>query len=238
MSKGHLLRNKPYSISRDFPTEIVQARKLLWPRYKELRSRYPGNSVNIVYPAKLINNGKIVIDMFPRWNEFMRMSRVNYKQLCLQLSADQSQPPRATHDQPPTAAYTQQRDTGSRTISPDSSLDEDFTRLDNATTRSFAVPYRNPPTANVTTTAPSPSANSAGDPASPSLISGNPRDDRRHINSPTGAPNTHGQTPQPPQPTQLPRTVGHDGTLDHSVNRGPSLGARVTHGPNTNINPD
>ncbi|MES9902848.1 MAG: hypothetical protein ABW168_09205 [Sedimenticola sp.] len=84
LSKGHMLKNKPYSISRDFPHEIVNARKILWPQYKELRSRYngaQGQSVNIVYPAKLVHNGKVINDMFPQWDEYMRRSRVNYKQL-------------------------------------------------------------------------------------------------------------------------------------------------------------
>ena len=37
LKNARLLRGTRYSVDRDYPAEITNARKLLWPRFKELR---------------------------------------------------------------------------------------------------------------------------------------------------------------------------------------------------------
>jgi hypothetical protein len=76
ISKANNLKGTAYNINRDFPKEIVAARKMLWPHYKQLRSDYPDSKVNIVYPAKLIQDGRTVADVFPHWNTIMQGDRV------------------------------------------------------------------------------------------------------------------------------------------------------------------
>lgn len=66
-----------YSVSRDYPVEITRARKTLWPEYKRLKQENPLSKVAIVYPAKLIMNGKLVTDMFPEWDDILRGSRID-----------------------------------------------------------------------------------------------------------------------------------------------------------------
>ena len=56
-----------YSINRDFPREIAYARRQLWPEYKDLKKSNPGKKVNIVYPAKIVMDGRIIRDNFPDW---------------------------------------------------------------------------------------------------------------------------------------------------------------------------
>ena len=77
IKNGHILREYVYSVSRDYPVEITRARKTLWPQYKRLKQENPLSKVAIVYPAKLIMNGKLVADMFPEWDDILRGSRID-----------------------------------------------------------------------------------------------------------------------------------------------------------------
>ena len=77
IKNGHTLREKVYSVSRDYPVEITRARKTLWPQYKRLKQENPLAKVAIVYPAKLISNGELVTDMFPEWDAVLRGSRID-----------------------------------------------------------------------------------------------------------------------------------------------------------------
>ena len=61
-------------VSRDFPKEIAEARKQLWPRCKD--AKHKGHLASIVFPAKLVVNSKVVCDKFPDWHETLRGSRV------------------------------------------------------------------------------------------------------------------------------------------------------------------
>ena len=79
LSNAHKLKGSPYSINKDFPQEIANARKSLWGEYKQLKQNYPHSNINIVYPAKLIKDGRIVRDLFPRWNNIMSGNRVQVK---------------------------------------------------------------------------------------------------------------------------------------------------------------
>ena len=78
MDRVHLLRNTPYSVGYDLPKEINDARKNLWHELKDIKSKQPSSKVQIVYPAKLIVDGKVIRDEFPDWNNAMRNSSLSY----------------------------------------------------------------------------------------------------------------------------------------------------------------
>ena len=64
MSKAFLLKGTPFSVDYDLPKEINEARKALWSELKCFKSRHPGAKVQIVYPAKLLVDGKVVLDQY------------------------------------------------------------------------------------------------------------------------------------------------------------------------------
>ena len=82
LSLAGSLKGKSFSINRDYPMEITNARRTLWPQFKSARA-HPTNRVSIVYPAKLLVNGRVACDMFPDWDLIMKGSRI---------SIDQSEP--------------------------------------------------------------------------------------------------------------------------------------------------
>ncbi|WAR09294.1 hypothetical protein MAR_019252, partial [Mya arenaria] len=69
-------KGSPFSIDIDFPLEIQEARGRLWPRMKELKSDFPRSRVQIVYPEKLIHDGRVVGDELPEWNRFVGANRI------------------------------------------------------------------------------------------------------------------------------------------------------------------
>lgn len=77
MERAHMLKNTSCSIGYDLPKEINDARKKLWDELKSIKSRQPRAKVQIIYPAKLVVDGKVVKDEFPDWNEAMRCSRLS-----------------------------------------------------------------------------------------------------------------------------------------------------------------
>lgn len=82
LSRANRLKGSSISINRDFPKEIAAARKSLWPEYKQLRDANPKGKVKLVYPAKLVKEGRIVKDMFPLWDLIMQGNRViSHKQM-------------------------------------------------------------------------------------------------------------------------------------------------------------
>ena len=64
--------DQTFAVSRDFSEEIAQARRSLWPKYKEL-----GQKIVIVYPATLIHNGTVISGMFPNWSKIMHGRRLD-----------------------------------------------------------------------------------------------------------------------------------------------------------------
>lgn len=77
MANAKLLKNCPgYSIDRDLPKEIVDARKRLWGLYKDTKKNNPGTSVRIVYPAKLLCGNRVVRDEFPDWHAVLSRPRI------------------------------------------------------------------------------------------------------------------------------------------------------------------
>lgn len=81
MSRTNMLKNVPVSVDYDFPREIQEARSRLWPLYKQYRNINKTSKVKIVYPAKLIVDGRLVRDEMPEWDICMRNTRlpnINY----------------------------------------------------------------------------------------------------------------------------------------------------------------
>ena len=58
-------------ISRDYPNELNEARRALWPKYKELRRKYGEGNVKFLFPAKISVNSTIVEDAFPNWRHII-----------------------------------------------------------------------------------------------------------------------------------------------------------------------
>ena len=63
-------------VSRNYPQEIINARKPLSTEMKALKANYPSSKISIQYPAKLVIDGRIHMDMFPEWREYMRRDRL------------------------------------------------------------------------------------------------------------------------------------------------------------------
>ena len=77
MSNVGKLKGTNYSVDYDFPKEISDARKRIWPKLKDVRKQNPHAKPKIIYPAKLVvPNGIVLHDEFPDWNDVMSMSRV------------------------------------------------------------------------------------------------------------------------------------------------------------------
>ena len=65
MANATRLRDTDYSVNRDLPAEIARARKVLWPKLKQIRQEFPLSKATMAYPAKIILDGWVVEDMFP-----------------------------------------------------------------------------------------------------------------------------------------------------------------------------
>ena len=76
MGNAHLLRGTPFSVDHDLPKEINAARKLLWNEVKSIKEKKPRAKCQIIYPAKLLVDGKLVRDELPDWNEVLKGSRL------------------------------------------------------------------------------------------------------------------------------------------------------------------
>ena len=57
--------------------EIQEARSKLWPTFKEMKRDCPRYKVQIVYPARLIQDGRLVHDEIPEWSKYMGTNRIN-----------------------------------------------------------------------------------------------------------------------------------------------------------------
>ena len=79
MKDGRLLKDTEYSISRDYPLEITRARKTLWPDFKRTKTQNPSAKVSIGYPAKIIVNGVVTLDLFPEWDDIIYGSRIDIR---------------------------------------------------------------------------------------------------------------------------------------------------------------
>lgn len=69
-----MLKGTHFSVSKDYPKEIVAARRRLMPRFKAERQNR-NNKVSIEYPAKLVVNGKVIADEFADWYPVLEHDR-------------------------------------------------------------------------------------------------------------------------------------------------------------------
>ena len=84
------LKNTNYSVCRDYPKEITEARNKLWPHYKKAREN-PSAKVSIRYPARLVVDGVTTHDIFPDWFQVLNGRRV-------QTGSDNNHRNTATHN--------------------------------------------------------------------------------------------------------------------------------------------
>ena len=78
LGKAYLLKGSQFSIDRDYPAEILNARKQLWPRFKELKqTKRVRDTITIRYPAQLVKNREVIEDALPEWTDMMRKSRIS-----------------------------------------------------------------------------------------------------------------------------------------------------------------
>lgn len=70
IKKSFYLSGTEYAIDRDYPFEIQQARKRIWPEYKKLRDE-KNSRVRILYPAAISVDGTILHDQFPGWDRLV-----------------------------------------------------------------------------------------------------------------------------------------------------------------------
>ena len=71
------LRGTAYGISRDYPNEISKARNSLWKQFKDIRDNNKNKKVSLGFPAKIMVDNAVVVDLFPDWFEILRDSRVD-----------------------------------------------------------------------------------------------------------------------------------------------------------------
>ncbi|KAH3794780.1 hypothetical protein DPMN_148318 [Dreissena polymorpha] len=76
MSNVRRLKNTPFCVDHDFPREIQEARGRLWPKFKELKNRDPRSRVQLIYPAKLIQDGNLIQDELSEWSQFIGANRL------------------------------------------------------------------------------------------------------------------------------------------------------------------
>ena len=77
IKQAYRLKDTDFSMSIDYPLEITRARRTLWPEYKHIKSQNPLAKVEIVYPAKLLVNGRVEKDLFPEWDTVLSGSRID-----------------------------------------------------------------------------------------------------------------------------------------------------------------
>ena len=63
MQRVSYIRGSNIAMDRDYPPEIIAARKRLWPEFKRLRSRR--ENVKMKYPAAILLFGEVLRDEFP-----------------------------------------------------------------------------------------------------------------------------------------------------------------------------
>ena len=71
MKEAKRLKGTRFSIDRDYPSEIAEARKKLWPEVKQLRGIL-GQNVQLQFPVRIVLNGQITKDAFPHWDETLK----------------------------------------------------------------------------------------------------------------------------------------------------------------------
>lgn len=76
ISNAGKLKGTSFGINRDYPPEIIAARKPLLEEKRKLKSANPNSNISIQFPAKLIKDGHLIKDMFPNWQDSIHKSRL------------------------------------------------------------------------------------------------------------------------------------------------------------------
>ena len=77
MERAYRLRGSVFSLDRDYPKEIAQARKELYSSKEAKEGRRKQQRVQIKYPARLYVDGRFIADKFPEWFKILGQSRVD-----------------------------------------------------------------------------------------------------------------------------------------------------------------
>lgn len=77
LENAYKLRGTSFGIDRDYPREILDARKMLYSSREAVTARENKKKVHITYPAKLFIEDKLIADAFPDWFQVIDESRVN-----------------------------------------------------------------------------------------------------------------------------------------------------------------
>ena len=65
LKNTHRLAGKVFGVQQDFPEQIREARKRLWPELK--KAKREGRRARILFPAALQIEGRVVANEFPSW---------------------------------------------------------------------------------------------------------------------------------------------------------------------------
>ena len=74
LDAAYMLKGSGYSVTKDYPKEIVAARQRLTPIFKSERQNR-NNKVSIEYPARLVVNRRVIKDEFPDWYQVLEYDR-------------------------------------------------------------------------------------------------------------------------------------------------------------------
>lgn len=69
------LKGTNISVNKDYPAEIADARKELWPDFKSARKVYGAKIVKMKFPAAIEIKGVVVQDKFPDWYSVLKGTR-------------------------------------------------------------------------------------------------------------------------------------------------------------------
>ena len=77
LDRSYKLKGTKFRVDRDYPREIVEARKRLQFCEKTEQARRRGSRIQVKYPARLFIDGQLVIDEFPEWFDCMKVNRID-----------------------------------------------------------------------------------------------------------------------------------------------------------------
>ena len=77
LDRSYKLKGTKFRVDRDYPREIVEARKRLQFCEKMEQARRRGSRIQVKYPARLFIDGQLVIDEFPEWFDCMKVNRID-----------------------------------------------------------------------------------------------------------------------------------------------------------------
>lgn len=105
LRRAFKLAGTSYAIDRDYPQEIQQARKRLWPEFKRLRTEHR-SAAKLIFPAAIKVGSTIVRDEFPDWDRLVN-GRVSPNTTPITGVANSvNSAPIRPHDTPPITTVT------------------------------------------------------------------------------------------------------------------------------------